>query len=110
MTARQIIEVLNKHIFDIRSNNKVSNNSFFKLKPELITNGSFGIHKTFKYSVILVSKNLLTIEALTTELTMPVVKDKEPSAWEELDRKLLLNILKWIGTDSFDKVVYGEIA
>ena len=108
MQIEDITSVLNKYLEDKRLKEKLNIKGHFVVKRNLETMKP-PIYKKFIIELYYVTPVQDQIEIFTINITDKCPSNSEGSYWENLSREYLLYVFNLIRTETFTKLIYGNI-
>lgn len=107
MKAEDIIEGLNRHIEDRRSERGIENVGHVVLQKEIMPHSSFKVYKTYEYTLWF-TKRGKSYRVMRIQHTAKVPDGQEENMLREMNIILSTLIFNWIGSDSYESVIKGE--
>lgn len=107
MKAEDIIEGLNRHIEDRRSERGIENVGHMVLQKEIMPHSSFKVYKAYKYTLWF-TKRGKSYKVMKIQHTAKVPDGQEEIMLREMNIMLSTLIFNWIGSDSYESVIKGE--
>lgn len=106
MKAEDIVEGLNRHIEDRRSERRIENVGHMVLQKEIMPHSSFKVYKIYKYTLWF-TKRGKSYKVITVQHIARVPDGQEENMLREMNIMLSTLIFNWIGSDSYEAVIKG---
>lgn len=107
MRAEDIVEGLNRHIEDRRSERGIGNVGHMVLQKEIMPHSSFKVYKIYKYTLWF-TKRSKSYRVITVQHIAKVPDGQEENMLREMNIMLSTLIFNWIGSSFYEEVIKGE--
>ena len=108
MNIEDITNTLNKYLEDKRTQEKLNIKGHFVVKRNIKTMKP-PIYKKFIIELYYITPVQEQIEIFTINITYKCPSGSENIYWENLSNEYLLNIFNLIRSETFNKLIYGNI-
>ena len=108
MQIEDITNILNKYLEDKRTQEKLNIKGHFVVKRNIETMKP-PIYKKFIIELYYISPVQDQIEIFTINITDKCTSGSEEIYWMKLSNEYLLNIFNLIRSETFNKLIYGNI-
>lgn len=107
MKAEDIVEGLNRHIENKRTELDIDTSGHLILQKNVEQHSVFKAYKVYKYTLWYI-KNRKKFQLLSTQITDKVLNGQEESIIKKIDIEFSFSIFNWIGSSLYNKVINGE--
>lgn len=107
MKAEDIVEGLNRHIEDKRSEKGITSKSHLVLQRAVKTHPTFKAYKIYE-NILWFIKGRNKYKVITFDYTARVFEGHESPVQNHINIELCRLIFNWMSTDSYEKIIRGE--
>lgn len=107
MKAEDIVEGLNRHIEDRRSERNISSKGHLILQRVVEPHPTFKVYKTYK-AILWFVKGKSRHIVISLSHSAKVLEGQEESMQQYINTELCHLIFNWIGSDFYEEVIKGE--